>query len=94
MSYLKLGNVSPQEFASKVEADFTDEEMAALEAAWSRNAVLSGDDQFHIFRDPRLSIHVGSASAPVLQVFINANSRKEFNQQVPVHVDRQRARAR
>lgn len=82
-----LGNLSPEAFATRVEADFTDEEIAELKSNWSTNAELTGPEDWHIFDDPVIRIHIGSIDSRAAAIFIAANERKAFNRAVTVHLD-------
>lgn len=85
--YLKLGNLSPEQFATRVGSEFTPDEITYLKSVWSRNATLTGPDDFHIFDNPAISIHVGSATTKTLDVFKAANARKQFNDEISFHLD-------
>lgn len=84
---IKFGNLSPLSFASRVGTEFTAAELETLGHFWSQNATLTGPDQFHIFDDPAITIHVGSVDALPLDVFKAANARKPFNRPVSFYVD-------
>jgi hypothetical protein len=86
---LRLGNLSPTQFAEHVGTEFTNDEAAYLQSVWSQNAALTGPDDFHIFSDPAISITVGSASSRTLEVFKAANSRTQFNREITFDLDEQ-----
>lgn len=86
---LKLGNLSIEKFAKIVEAEFTKEELIHLNESWSQNASLSADEDFHIFEDPCISIHIGSNESDTLKIFVAANNRKEFNREISFHLDQE-----
>lgn len=87
--YLKLGNLTVAQFAEKVEAEFTDEELKFLESYRTNHASKIGDNEFHIFEHPSISINIGhEAMKDTLPVWTAANERKMFNQQIgfyPAH---------
>jgi len=85
--YLKFGNLSPEKFAEKVGATFTDDELSYLHSVWSQKAALIGSNDFHIFDDPAISIHVGSTTGPTVDVFLAANTRSTFNRPVQFFLD-------
>lgn len=85
--FLKFGNMSPVDFEYRVDTVFLPEERSTLQLCWSRDAQLTGPDQFHIFTAPVLQISVGSADSPTLEIFVNANRRKQFNREVSIFVD-------
>ncbi|WP_258933222.1 hypothetical protein [Nesterenkonia pannonica] len=87
---LKLGNLTVREFAEAVNADFTDEELEFLERHRSDETRLESADQFHIYKDPCISIHIGAeaASGAVLQTFVAANARRTFSQEVSFHAEK------
>lgn len=85
--YLKFGNLSPEEFAKRVGSEFTEDEIAELRSVWSRNATLTGPEDFHIFEDPSITVHIGSPFARAVEIFRAANGRKEFNQEISFHLD-------
>jgi len=87
MSTLRLGNMSPEAFAEKVGAEFTEEEMTHLKSVWSQQASLTGAEDFHIFEAPAISITVGSAGSKTIKVFAAANQRKVFNREITIHLD-------
>lgn len=84
--YIRLGNLTVQQFAERVGATFTDEEAATLEVHRSDKAQLTDPSKFHIFEDPALSITIGSdAAKSVLPIFQAADARTQFNQSVPFY---------
>ena len=85
--YLKLGNLSPEKFAERVGTAFTDDELSYLHSVWSKWAGLTGPDDFHIFDDPTISIHIGSATGKTIDVFKTANTRSTFNRPVQFSLD-------
>lgn len=87
MMYLKLGNLYPEEFAERVGTEFTSDELAYLRGVWSQKAALTGPDDFHIFDDPSISIHIGSVTSRVVEVFKAANDRSPFNRAIPFSLD-------
>ena len=88
MSYFKLGNLSPEEFATRVGAEFTFEELDHLRSVWSQKATLTSDEDFHIFDAPAISIHIGSIESRTVEIFKAANARKTFGREVSFHLDR------
>ena len=87
---IKFGNVSPKEFAERVGSEFTADEMVHLEAVWSRNAELQSAEDFHIFDDPAISIHIGAADSRTVEVFKAANERRTFGCPVMFYLDNAR----
>jgi hypothetical protein len=81
---LKLGNLTVTQFAEKVGAEFTEEEVALLETHRSDLAEFSDPNAFHIFDTPAISIHIGQVAATneVLDVFKRANARRAFNREI------------
>lgn len=86
---LRLGNLTPEEFADRVGAHFTADEFATLHQHWSPAATLTGPDQFHIFEHPHIAITVGSPTASVIAVFADANARSEFTRPIGVFEDQE-----
>lgn len=84
---LRIGNLSPQQFAERVGTEFTAGELKLLGRARSGNAVLTGPNDFHIFDKPGISVTVGSRRCEALEIFKAANSRKEFNRPVQFDLD-------
>lgn len=81
--YLRFGNLTVNQFADRVGAVFTDEEIETLEAARSHQASVTDPGQFHIFDDPALVVTLGrDAVESVLPIFAAANDRSEFTQPV------------
>lgn len=93
---LKFGNLSPAEFAARVGSEFTEGELAELKSVWSQGAKLRNADDFHIFDDPAISIHIGAADSRAVEIFKAANARNTFNREVTFYLDRdwEPARAR
>lgn len=87
MTHIRFGNVGVRDFAALVGARFTEEELAHLDAARSGLAALTGAEDFHVFDDPALVVHVGSRESKTLAVLTAANSRRPFDRQVTVHLD-------
>lgn len=85
--YLKLGNLSPKNFAEIVESEFNEDELKELNDAWSQKAELTGPEDFHIFKDPSITIHIGSVESRALEIFKAANARKQFNREISFHLD-------
>lgn len=85
--YLRLGNLTPQEFATKVGTEFTAEEMDTLRAARSGQATLTGPEDFHIFDAPAISVTLGSRTAAVIDIFKAAHERQPFNREVAFDLD-------
>ena len=85
--FLKLGNLSPEEFANRVGSAFTDDELAYLRSVWSQKATLTSPGDFHIFDDPTISIHIGSATGQTVDTFVAANTRSTFNRPVQFGLD-------
>lgn len=84
---LRLGNLSPEEFAERVDTVFTPDELEHLNKVRSGFANLTSADDFHIFDSPAVAVSVGSADARVLQIFRDANTRAPFNREVPFDID-------
>lgn len=84
---LRLGNLTPEQFAERVGTEFTADELAILAAARSGRAQLTGPEDFHIFDSPSISVTVGSLDAAVLGVFIAANERATYNREVNFELD-------
>jgi hypothetical protein len=82
-----MGNLSPEEFAGRVGADFTHEEIAVLRSTWSRMADLSGPEDWHIFDSPSISITVGNPTARALAILVRANDRHPSTRLVDVDID-------
>lgn len=81
--YLRFGNLTVQEFADRVGAVFTDDEIATLEAARNPQATVTDPGQFHIFDDPALAVTLGpDAIESVLPIFTAANDRNAFTEPV------------
>lgn len=87
MSALRMGNLSPENFADRVDTHFTNEEIDQLRAAWSQRADLTGPEDWHIFDSPSISITVGRATARVVAILVRANDRRPFNRQVDIDLD-------
>jgi len=85
--FLKFGNLSPEKFAERVGSAFTDEELAYLHSVWSQNAALVGLDDFHIFDDPSITVHIGSVASRVVDVFVAADTRLPFNREIQFSLD-------
>jgi len=85
--FLKLGNLSPERFAERVGSEFTDDELTYLRSVWSQKAALVGPDDFHIFDDPTISAHIGSATSRTVEVFKAANARSPFDRAVQFSLD-------
>ena len=85
--FLKFGNLSPEKFAERVGSAFTDDESTYLRSVRSQNAALTGPDDFHIFDDPSITVHIGSATGPTVDVFLAANTRSTFNRPVQFSLD-------
>lgn len=85
--HLRLGNLTPEQFAERVGSEFTEQEAAYLRSVASGNANLAGPDDFHIFERPSISVTVGSPTTHVLDVFKAANARKPFNREVSFDLD-------
>jgi hypothetical protein len=80
---LKLGNLTVKRFAEIVGADFTEEEVALLEAYRVDLASSKDPATFHIFQDPAISIHIGEdAMAATMPTWTAANERKPFNREI------------
>lgn len=84
---IKFGNLSPEAFAAQVGATFTQDELAHLHQVWSQQGKLVGPEDFHVFDDPAISIHVGSVDSRTVEVFQAANARTEFNRPVQFYLD-------
>lgn len=82
---LFLGNLTIDEFARRVGAEFTADETDYLESVWSRKADLTGPDDWHIFDGPTVAI--GCVTSRTVEIFKAANGRKTFNQPVQFHLD-------
>jgi hypothetical protein len=85
---IRFGNLTPREFAQRVGAEFTTEELRHLTALRSGNAKLTGPQDFHIFEDP-LCITVGSVDSHAMEIFTAANARHGFEKRVPVALDQE-----
>jgi len=85
--YLKMGNLGPADFARRVGSEFTDDELEYLRGVWSQKAELTGPEDFHIFDSPAISIHIGSATGRVVEIFKAADARKSFNQPIQFYLD-------
>lgn len=81
MTAIMLGNLSPEEFARRVDAEFTDEEIAQLRSTWSQKAELTGPEDFHFFDIP-LAITFGSMDNKAMEILKAANDRKTFSRPV------------
>lgn len=81
---IKFGNLTMRQFADKVQADFTDEELETLEGYRTDIAEFTDPGKFHIFDDPAISINIGSEciAAGALGIFTAANTRKTFTGEV------------
>lgn len=86
--YLRMGNLSPEQFAEKVGTEFTAEEVATLRACWSQQATLTGPNDWHAFDDPAISVTVGSRESPMVAIATAASARKPFNRPVTFDQDR------
>lgn len=84
--YLFLGNLSPEQFAARTGAEFTDEEIAELRSTWSQKAQLTGPEDWHIFDAP-LSIAIGTVGSRAMQIFQQVNARKTLTVEVQVYLD-------
>ena len=83
MSLIRFGNLTVQQFADKVGADFTADEIAALESQRTDHAEFTDPAKFHIFDDPAVCIVIGTeAERDALPVFCAADGRRSFNRQV------------
>lgn len=78
MAGIKLGNLSPEAFARRVDAEFTDEEITQLRSTWSQKADLTGAEDFHFFDLP-LTMTFGSMDNQAMQIVKAANDRKTFS---------------
>lgn len=90
---LRFGNLTMRQFADKVEADFTAEELATLESQRTDTAEFTDPTKFHIFDDPGISISIGSEciAAGTLGIFEAANARKTFKVEVAFYPSRKAA---
>ncbi len=84
---LRMGNLSPEQFAERVGTEFTAEEIAELRSVWSQNAELTGPEDWHIFDSPTISVTVGRPGGRALATFIRANDRRPFNRRVDFDLD-------
>lgn len=78
MAGIMLGNLSPEQFARRVDADFTEEEIAQLRSVWSQQAELTGPEDFHFFDIP-LTMTFGSMDNEAMKIVKAANERKTFS---------------
>lgn len=85
--HLRMGNMSPGEFAEAVDTEFTDDELSILREHHSGHARLEGAEDWHIFTDPAIVISVGSVGNKAMEVFAAADARKTFNRPVQVVLD-------
>lgn len=80
---IKFGNLTVRQFAERVGAEFTPEELELLESHRTDTAGFTDPGKFHIFEDPAISIHIGSAAqVELLPVFSAANARRTFNREI------------
>ena len=84
---VRLGNLTPERFAEKVETEFTKEELDYLRSVRTGRANVTGPDDFHIFEHPAISVTVVSVDSRVIEVFMAANDRAEFNRRVHIDLD-------
>lgn len=84
---IRLGNLSPEQFADRVGAEFTSDELAELHSVWSQWAELTGPEDFHIFDAPTIFVTIGSVSSRAVEIFKAANARKTFNREVTFGLD-------
>lgn len=81
--YMVLGNLTVAQFAERVGASFTDDELELLESHRSNNAQSIPADKFHIFDSPAISVYIGAdALGAPLDAFKAANARQPFNREV------------
>lgn len=85
--HIKFGNLSPQAFAEKVGAQFTPDELEHLESVWSQQTKLTSAEDFHIFDNPAISVHIGATDSRTVEVFSSANDRTAFNRPVTFYLD-------
>lgn len=85
--YLRMGNLTPAQFAERVGSEFTADELLELAGMRSGNATLAGPNDFHIFCDPSISVTIGSRDCAALELFKAANARKQFNRPVDFDLD-------
>lgn len=88
---IKLGNLTVQQFMERVGAEATPEEITLLESYRTDTAENHDPRKFHIFKDPAISIHIGSAALrEVGPVFARINGRRAFNREVTFYpIDRE-----
>lgn len=78
-----LGNLTVRQFAERVGAEFTDEEVERLELYRTNTAEFSDTAKFHIFDSPAINVYVGEvALKEAVPIFVAANERKKFNREV------------
>lgn len=81
--YLRMGNLTVRQFADRVNADFSDNEVEFLEDLRTDVAQFEDSNRFHIFDDPAISVVVGREAMPaVIDTFTTANSRRAFTREV------------
>lgn len=84
--FLRMGDLRPAEFAERVGAEFTPDELALLEAHYEPNASFDGPRGLHIFDDPAISMTVGAETLnQIRDVLIESNDRRSWNRDVPIY---------
>lgn len=93
--YIKFGNLTVDEFAEAISADFTRQEREFLESKRTDTAEFTNPDAFHIFKDPSISVHLGqdAYSGRVAEIFKAANERSIFTQEVAFSIETRAASA-
>lgn len=83
MSSIILGNLTVAEFASRVGAEFTEEERTELKKYRVQNASKIPTNGFHIFDAPVISIHIGKECLDKTKsIWSASNDRKTWNREV------------
>lgn len=80
--HLRFGNLTVAEFAARVGAQFTTQEIETLESRRSDYASFTDKSAFHIFDDPSIAVHLGQDAHDLVPIFVRANDRSTFTREV------------